>query len=235
MGFRPGPSSPGPRPRERQPRGARSCIFSSKRSPSTPSLDALPGHGAPEHTLPSPREETEAQRGRGEGQRAKGPPLSSTAASCPRGSEGTPAPGRQARAPRGAVWRGEQAARSKREGQWRRGPDQGGRGPLGHQRPPGVEGDASRGRTEAAARGPGQRGGHDASEGGAGTWGPFFRQEEEDPSHQSGSGQCGGQTRAREGGPCPSACGRCSTLRPTGGTQRPCRGRLLGPRAAGEP
>lgn len=62
------------------------CIFSSKRSPSTPSLDDSQdtwAPAAPEHTLLSMDEETEAQSARGKGRRNRGPPLSCTVPPAP--------------------------------------------------------------------------------------------------------------------------------------------------------
>jgi len=107
----------------------------------------------------------------------------------PQGLRRHPGSWGQARAPWGAAGRGKQAVRSTREGERRREPDRGGRVSSGHRRPRGLEGDAFQGHTlRRLPSAPARVGGHKASEGGAGTWGPFFRQEEEHPSHQRGIG-----------------------------------------------
>lgn len=83
---------------------------------------------------------------------------------------------------------------------------------AGPGRPPGLQGTSVHGgsretHSKTAPRRlpsvPARVGGHKASKGGARTWGPFFRQEKEHPSHQGGSGRRGGQTWASDSGPLP--------------------------------
>lgn len=122
----------------------------------------------------------------------------------PQGLQRHPGSWGQARAPRGAAGRGEQAVGSTREGERRREPDRGGCGSSGHWHPWVLKGDALQGHTlRRLPSAPARAAGRKASEGGARTWGPFFRQEEEHPSHQRGIGLVGGQTWASEGGPLP--------------------------------
>lgn len=103
-------------------------------------------------------------------------------------------------------------------------PDQGGRGSSGHQHPLGLRGVTFQGRTLrrlpwAQAR----LGEHEASEGGAGTWGSFFRGRAP-ASPERDRGGVAGRLGPAKAAPCPAACGPRSASWPRGGTRRTCRG-----------